>query len=592
MVDVAKYFLSFTMAESCGKCTPCREGNARLLDILIKVSQGEGNESDLALLEELAATITDGSLCALGRTAPNPVLTTLKYFKDEYLAHIKYRRCPAGVCKAITPAPCQSACLIEQSAPSYIAYVARGELKKAFDVIIKENPLPGICGRVCPHPCEKRCKLKETTEPIAIMALKRFVTDSVFEKESIIAESKKPIYNEKVAIVGSGPAGLSCAYFLADRGYKAIIFEALPFAGGMLKAGIPAFRLPRNVIDKNIEFIKSSGVEIKLNTPVNDPERLLRNGYNAVFVATGAWTERKLGVDGENLDGVYYGIDFLRRANTGEKVVIGEKVAVVGGGNSAVDTARTALRLGAKEVTIVYRRSRAEMPAFEEEIVAAEEEGVKILYLTTPTKILGEKKVTAMECVRMELGAPDESGRRRPVPLEGSEFIIEVNTVIPTIGQSPDLSFLPEETKLEKTRWNTLVVDGETLQTSVPGVFAGGDVVSGPATVLEAIATAKKAAMFIHKYLRGEPMKPKYEILRPLVYVEPLELSEEEVEELMESRRAKMPTLSVTQRKDNFKETELGLTKELSVKEAKRCLRCDLESKKEMEKVHASKGEQ
>jgi len=591
MVDIAKYFLSFTMAESCGKCTPCREGNARLLDILTKISEGEGDEADLELLEELAETIIDGSLCALGKTAPNPVLTTLKYFKDEYLAHIKYKRCPASVCKAITPAPCQSACLIEQSAPAYIAYVAQGKLEEAFDVITKENPLPAICGRVCPHPCEPKCKLRETTDPIAIMALKRFVTDYVFEKELVLAEPKEPVHKEKVAVVGGGPAGLSCAYFLANYGYKVTIFEALPFAGGMLKVGIPEFRLPRKVIDKNIEFIKNYGVEIKLNAPINDPEKLLENGHNAVFVATGAYSERKLGVEGENLKGIYYGIDFLKKVNSGEKVEIGEKVAVIGGGNSAVDAARTVLRLGAKEVTIVYRRSRAEMPAFEEEIIAAEEEGVNILYLTTPTKMLGEEKVTAMQCIKMELGTPDDSGRRRPIPIEGSEFMIEVDTVIPTIGQSPDLSFLPEDTKLKKTRWNTLVVDEETLQTPVQGIFAGGDVVSGPSTVLEAIATARKAAKFIHKYLRGEPIIPKYEILKPSVYVEPLELSEAEVEELMEARRPKMPCLSVTQRKNNFREAELGFTKEMSMKEAMRCLRCDLESKKKMEKAQVLKEE-
>lgn len=592
MVDIAKYFLSFTMAESCGKCTPCREGNARLLDILTKISEGRGEKRDLELLEELAETIIDGSLCALGRTAPNPVLTTLKYFKDEYLAHIKYKRCPAGVCKAITPAPCQSACLIEQSAPAYIAYITRGEIKEAFDVITKENPLPAVCGRVCPHPCEKKCKLRDTTDSIAIMALKRYVTDQIFEKDLILAEPKKPVYEEKVAVIGSGPAGLSCAYFLTNYGYKVTIFEALPFAGGMLKVGIPEFRLPRKVIDKNIDFIKGHGTEIELNTPINNPEKLLEKGYQAVFIATGAWSERKLGIEGEDLKGVYYGIDFLKKINTGEKVSLGEKVAVIGGGNSAVDAARSALRSGAKEVTIVYRRSRAEMPAFEEEIIAAEEEGVEILYLTTPAKILGEKKVRAMKCIKMELGAPDESGRRRPIPIEGSEFMIEVDTVIPTIGQSPDLTFLPIESKLKKTRWNTLVVDEETLQTPVPGIFAGGDVVSGPATVLDAIATAKRAAQFIHKYLRGEPMVQEYEVLRPLVYVEPLELSEEEVEELLEARRPRMPSLSAVERKDNFREVEIGLTKDTSMKEARRCLRCDLESKKEIEKAHIPKKEE
>jgi len=377
---------------------------------------------------------------------------------------------------------------------------------------------------------------------------------------------------EKVAMVGSGPCGLTCAYKLAKLGYRVTVFEALPFAGGMLKVGIPEFRLPRQEIDKDIEYITNWGVEIKTNVKLGKDltiDDLFKRGYKAVLLATGAYKETKLGIEGEDLDGVFYCLDFLKSVNTGKKVKIGEKVAVIGGGNAAVDSARTAMRLGAKDVTIVYRRSRVEMPANEEEIIEAEREGINIEFLTTPIKILGTKgKVNSMECIRMRLGAPDASGRRRPIPIEGSEFIIDVDTVIQAIGQSPDISWLPEDTKLLTTKWNTFEVDPDTLETTVSGVFAGGDAVSGPATVIEAIATGKEAAISIDRFIRGDDLRKGRKV--SLKRVEEVEIPKW----LDKRKREKVPSLLPDKRVGNFKEVELSFTEEQAREEALRCLAC------------------
>ena len=381
---------------------------------------------------------------------------------------------------------------------------------------------------------------------------------------------------EKVAIVGSGPAGLTSAFHLAKQGYKVTIFEALPVAGGMLVTGIPEYRLPREVIHRDIKFITSLGVEIKTNTPIGKDlsiDDLFKQQYKAIFIATGAHKGQGLGVPGDNLEGVFDGVSFLRDMNLGKKLRLKGKVAIIGGGNVAIDSARSALRLGAKEVSIVYRRSRQEMPANAEEIAEAEYEGVKIIYLAAPTQLLGENgKVKSMECVHMELGEYDASGRRRPIPVEGSKFLIDIDTVIAAIGQSPDLSFLPPDCGLETTKGQTFVVDPVTLATTQPGVFAGGDVVTGPATVIEAMAAGERAAISIQRYLRGESMTEGR--LR-----QPEKRGEipQAVETLEEKRRVRMPTLALKDRLGDFGEVNLGYSEQMAIEEAKRCLRCDLE---------------
>ncbi len=464
--------------------------------------------------------------------------------------------------------PCRLACPAGVNVPGYINLIKLGKYKEALALEREANPFPSVCGRVCTHPCENECKRGEVDEPLSIRALKRFIADKETERE---LHKLPPQRKGKAAIVGSGPSGLSCAYELAKRGYRTTVFEALPVIGGMLRVGIPAFRLPRGELQKDIDYIKGWGVEIRTDTPVQNPEDLMEDGWDAVYIATGAHIERKLGIEGEDLGGVHYGMEFLRKVNLGEKVKVGDKVAIIGGGNSAVDAARTALRLGAGEVTILYRRSRLEMPANEEEIERAEKEGVKIEYLTNPRRIIGKNgKVNQMECIRMRLGAPDASGRRSPIPIQGSEFTIPIDTIIPTIGQIPDTSYLPKNTNLKLTeRWKSFVIDETTWQTPVPGIFAGGDAVTGPATVIEAIAQGKKAAVSIDRYLQGVDLKEGRK--RELKGVEPGFIG---TKETTPQRREKGRLLKVSESIKGFEEVELGLTEEQAKKESGRCLNC------------------
>ncbi len=466
-------------------------------------------------------------------------------------------------------APCKSACPIETSAQGYVALIRERKYEEAYALIRSVNPLPGICGRVCHHPCEQNCQRNEIDQPVAVAALKRFVVDYV-TKHGL----RKPPANEdrgkqgkRVAIIGSGPGGLACANDLALLGYDATIYESLSRPGGMLAIGIPDCRLPADVLEMEINEIKSLGVDIKLDTPVGTsiPFEELRKRYDAVFVSIGAQISKKLGIEGEDLQGIFHAVDFLREMNLGKQPAIGRRVVVIGGGNAAVDAARSALRLGAEEVSIVYRRSRAEMPANASEVDAAEEEGITIHYLAAPTKIIGQNgKLSAMQCIRMKLGEPDASGRRRPIPIEGSEFTIEVDTIIPAISQEADLRFLPDE--FERTRWGTLEVD-DCYRTSEEGVFAGGDVVLGPATVIEAIDTGKRAALAIHQFLQDEPITP-----RPR-----LEKVQYELETLPEPQpRTPMASLDLHVRRTSFDEVELGYTEEEAVAEAGRCLKCGI----------------
>jgi len=578
MVGMAKFFLEFTQDESCGKCVPCRIGTKVMLDKLKEITAGRGREEDIELLEDLAKDIKISALCGLGQTAPNPVLTTIRYFRNEYVDHIKYKRCNALVCKEIISSPCQHTCPVELDIPAYVALIAKGQFEESLNLIRRRNPLPGICGRVCTHPCESKCRRGELDESIAIKTLKRFVADYEV-KAGIKPELRgKPFKQEKVAIVGSGPAGLTAAYFLAMEGYPVTIFEALPIAGGMLTVGIPEYRLPKDILNYEIEVIKNLGVEIKTNTPIGKDlalDDLWKQGYKAIFLAVGAHKGIKMNIPGEEAQGVMDCVDFLRKANLGEEVPLGHKVAVIGGGNAAVDAARTAERLGVREVFILYRRTRVEMPANKEEIEETDHEGIEIRILAAPTRVLTENgRVRGIECIKMELGEPDSSGRRRPIPLKGSKFILEIDTLIPAIGQTPDLSFLPKGDGLEVSKWDTLVVDSDTLATNKRGVFAGGDAVTGPATVIEALAAGKNAAISIDRYLRGESLPREYQVTTPLLEVEPLKLPEEELAEL---KRPAIPCLSLKEREKNFREVELGFEQEMAVSEAKRCLRCDLE---------------
>jgi NADH-quinone oxidoreductase subunit F len=581
MVDVAKYFLNFLRDESCGKCISCREGTQRMWEIATSITEGNGTEEDLELLENLALAVKDASLCGLGQTAANPVLSTLSNFNQEYVDHIKKKKCSALVCKEIISSPCQYMCPIDQEASVYIAMVAQGRFKEAYNIIRKENPLPSVCGRVCHHPCEKVCRAGEIGEPIAIRSLKRFVSDWAIENDCQIPEFEKPVKNKKVAIIGSGPAGLAAAHSLNQKGYQVTIFESLPVAGGMLAIGIPEHRLPQSMLSHDINNITNAGVTLETNSALGRDftiDDLFKDGFKAVFIALGAHSSMKIRIPGEDTPGVIQAMELLKDVNLGKEVKIGRKVGIIGGGNAAIDAARVAVRdKNTDKVIILYRRTRTEMPAFEEEIENALEEGIEIQYLVTPVKVLTENDIfRGVECLRMELGDVDDSGRRRPVPIEGSEFEVELDTLVLAIGEFPNLSCLTKNDGIMTTKWGTIATQEDILLTAREGVFAGGDVATGPSTVVEAMAAGKNAAESIEKYLEGLPLTKDYSLTRPSIYVEPVELSEKEIEE---AKRPDMPTLPPEERRKNFKEVDLGLDEAMAVKEARRCLRCELETR-------------
>ena len=581
MVDVARFFLNFTQDESCGKCTPCRIGTKRMLEILNRITNGEGKEGDIELLQQMGQTIKDSSLCGLGQTAPNPVLSTINHFRDEYIAHIRDKICPAGICEALVFAPCENTCPVHCDAVGYTALISARRYEEALSLIRLTNPLAGICGRVCSHPCEKMCKRGEIDEPIAIASLKRYAADWERRQGKMAPPTfLERIKDDRVAIVGAGPAGLNTAYHLGRKGYQVIIFEALPVAGGMLAVGIPDFRLPPGILEYDINFIRQHNVEIRTNQALGKDftvDELLRQGYKAVFLALGAHGNPRLNIPGENAQGVLAGVDFLRRVNLGEEVEVGEKVAVIGGGDVAIDAARMAVRLGAREVFIVYRRTQEEMPANPEEVEAAEDEKIKILYLMAPTRIVTDNgRVKGMECIRMELGDYDESGRRRPVPLKGSEFLLDVDTIIPEVGYKPELACFPKDSGFSITKWGTLSADPITLATHIPGVFAGGDVVTGPSTIVQAMAHGFQAAVSIDRYLKGQDLI-KDRVFRPLRRAD-VPKTEEEAEKVEAIKpRTRMAYLGVGRRVRTFSEVNLGFAEEAAIREAKRCLRCDME---------------
>jgi len=579
MVDFARYFLDFAQKESCGECVPCRLGTKQLLSILEDICEGRGRPGDIELLVEIAEAVKQGSLCGLGQTAPNPVLTTIRYFRDEYETHIYRKRCPAVVCPELISSPCQSVCPIGTEAPVYISLIAQGRFLEAFDAIVRQNPLPSVCARVCHHPCEDKCQAGQWGSPIAVRMLKRFAVDYAIQQGVYPGTTLRQPTGEKVAIVGSGPAGLMAGYRLAQMGYAPTIFEALAVPGGALVACIPEYRLPRDKLEADIQNIKNSGVTIRTGTKIGEdiPFDEVLDDYKAVFIATGAHSSRELNIPGEDAEGVIDAMEFLKDVNLNNRLNVGKHVGIIGGGNTAVDAARVALRLKkCDKVQLIYRRTRAEMPAFEEEVDAVIEEGAEVQFLTAPDKVIAEHgKMTGLECIRMELGEPDESGRRRPVPIKGSEFVIELDTLLVAIGEQADVEFLGRGHDIEiSERWGTIVCE-DTTQTSKAGVFAGGDVVTGPDTVIEGMAAGKVAAEMIDRYIRGESVVRQYDLLRPSTYVPPVELTEEEAEQ---AQRPATPHLPVGERLEGFAEVDLAITEATAVLEARRCLRCDLQS--------------
>ncbi len=569
MVDMARYFMDFCADESCGQCAPCRIGTTRMLEILQRICRGEGRPGDTALLEDLAATIKDSSLCGLGQTAPNPVLSTLRYFPEEYESHIVDRRCPAIACEDLFLSPCQGACPLGTDVPGYIALVRAGRPDDAFRLLKKTNPFPAVCGRVCGHPCEAKCRRAQLDEPLAIMHLKRYVTDHARRPRV------RPLpftRTEKVAVVGAGPSGLTCALELRRLGYPVTVFESLPEPGGMLRWGIPAYRLPRDVLERDVQDILRTGVDLRLGVSVGRdvPFADLQREHDAVYIAVGAQKSPPLGIPGETAEGVLGAVEMLRDVNLDLPVRIGRRVAVVGGGNSALDAARTALRLGAEEVTIHYRRQRRDMPAIGWEIEAAEQEGVRLEFLVNPVAVLAsDGRVTGLRLVRMHLDQFDRSGRKRPEPIPGSEFEVDLDTVVAAIGQDGDLDFVPAPTGV-RVEGGIVGVDRD-LRTANDRIWAGGDVATGPAMVVDAIRAGREAARSIDTALRAArglgPGKPLPE--------EDIEIPFEVDPDPRPEPRVAMPVLAAEDRRAEFAEVELGYTLEMALAEARRCRRCD-----------------
>lgn len=504
------------------------------------------------------------------------------------------RTCPQDIIEVKTPserfltfnhendclAPCQQTCPAEINIPLYIEQIKKGDYEGAVHTIRERNPLLLSCGRVCPHPCEDKCRRGIEDEPVSINQLKRFAADHEMNSGKRYPISVAPATEKRIAVVGGGPAGLSCAFFLRRLGHDVTIYEAMPHLGGMIRYGIPEYRLPKKVLDWEIEGILNLGIEAKLNMTFGkdfDMEYLVSEGYDAVFLGIGAWKDSSLRVEGENLNGCYTGIDFLSRLSGGEALPIKKTAVVIGGGNTAIDCTRNLLRYGAEKVYIVYRRTRNEMPANPVEIEAAEHEGVEFNFLAAPISVKGDEdgSVTHLEFQKMELGEPDASGRRRPVPIEGSETLLETDMVITAIGQSPDISFTEKMqerlAELKTTRWNTFDCDPDTLQTSIPYIFAAGDAATGPSLVIEAIGGGRRAARSIHQFVSGEEVK-----------AEPGELNKRYIEgSLFDSLtgiekkpRAEMVELPVEERIKSFVEVDQVLTEEAALAESDRCLQC------------------
>jgi NADPH-dependent glutamate synthase beta subunit-like oxidoreductase len=479
-------------------------------------------------------------------------------------------------------APCRQTCPAEINIPQYIAQIREGDYEGAVNTIRERNPFLLACGRVCPHPCETNCRRGIEDEPVSINQLKRFVADYEMNSGERLPIATAPETRKRVAVIGGGPAGLTCAYFLRRLGHQVNIFEAMPKLGGMLRYGIPEYRLPKEVLDWEIQSILDLGIDYHTNVKFGydfDLSSLVASGFDAIFMGIGAWKDASLRVEGEDLKGCYTGIDFLSRLAGGETFPIGRTAAVIGGGNTAIDCTRNLIRLGVEKVYLVYRRTRGEMPANDVEIEAAGHEGVEFLFLAAPVRVKGDDdgNVTHLEYLKMELGEPDASGRRRPVPIEGSEALLETDMVITAIGQSPDVSFTDRSkerlAELNTTRWSTIDVDPTTMQSNIPYLFAAGDAATGPSLVVEAIGGGRRAARSIHQYIMGQEVKAqKKELSKELI----AESIFDQVNGIIKNARAPMPELPVEERINSFVEVDQVLTEDSARAESNRCLSCCL----------------
>ncbi len=575
MVDVARYFVEFTHSESCGKCIPCRVGLNKSLRILNRVTEGAGTMHHLELLDELSRYIRECSLCGLGQTAPNPVLTTLRHFRAEFEDHIVSRRCQAGVCEELALSPCENSCPLHMNIPRFLQLYKEDRLEDAFEAVIMDNPLPSSTGRVCQHPCDSRCRRQTLDEAVNMREVHRFIADSVLLSNRYehmvqrILVRRLERTGRKIAIAGAGPAGLTAAFYLAMLGHEVTVYDAKPAAGGMLRFALPEYRLPKNALDREIDLIEKLGVKFVFNTRVGVDLSLndLDDRFDAVFISIGTWKESWVYQPGTELKGVYPALMFLEATARGEEMPLGRKVAVIGGGNAAIDSARTALRKG-DDVTVFYRRERKDMPAIEEETQAAKDEGAKFVFLAAPHRVLGDAagQVKSIEIVKTRLGEYDASGRRKPISTDEIRRY-ECDSVIFAVGESVDLDFA-KASGLSLKETGTIEVNRFTLETSRPRFYGGGDVVTGASNVSNAMAYGKQAARNIDLQLM--------ETNRWARILPEIEYGKEVPEEPSPNHRHHGHALSANARVRSNAEVVAGLTHEETLDESSRCLRCDV----------------
>jgi formate dehydrogenase beta subunit len=580
-VDLLGAYFKRTAAESCGQCIPCRLGTVQLVDLMNAIIGGRGSEVDLEQIRFLVLQISRTARCDIGRTMAKPVFDLMDHFAEDFSAVIKGERpVRRGSYTSMVTAPCINACPSNVDIPAYLENVRMDRWSQAMATVRADCPMPGTIGRVCVRPCETHCRRSRLDDPLAIRAVKRFLADEEMGAKLDADTSSPPAKAGRVAVIGAGPAGLSCAYYLGRQGYRCTIFEAQEGPGGMAAYGIPSYRLPRHVLAHEVAMVEKQGTEIRYGIKVGEDislDDLVGKGYGAVFVAVGAPESSKMRCEGEDAGYRCFmtGVHFLAEAARGRTPLSGNRLVVIGGGNVAMDCVRTARRLGFDDVNLLYRRTEAEMPADPQEIEEAKEEGIHFHHLAAPVSIVADgEEITGLKCQRMELGTPDASGRRRPVPIQGSEFIIDCDTIIPAVGQVCVVDcVLPENESI--TPWKTLVVDQTTFQSETGHIFGGGDCVTGPATLIKALAAGKHAARFIAQCLETGQCTPEpIDILRNLIATETVFDPQENFAYPGHTVRVHPEIMAAEVRVNGFDEVEKGFTAAQARAEASRCLRC------------------